>query len=406
MIKKNIAPVIRCGPVTTGQGIPVTVICGFLGSGKTTLLRRWQLAPSLENPTYVVDDHSGFGIDTKLLSHHTSQGKKTRPVHQVTDGERLNTRDINCATLDDILAKISKGGPAPSQVFCESAGSARPWSLIGPIIKRKDFHLRHFIVTIDALNFHRDFADGKVLIGEAEMSPDIALHYAAGIIAEQLLFASAIILTKTDTIPPKAIDTQARVLRALQPDATIGLSTLDGFGLAHLDVSPVPNVTTLKNRAEQFGLDDKRPMESEITAVNIEDPRPFHPERLYNVFQQQLATGIYRTKGLVWLASRPNDTLLFQQSGSQIAFEDMEGVLPSTQNQSSKSGGERVDQHQNRTKIDRPSFGNRTNTLTLFGLPSACGIFSTALRSALCTEEEIIAWKDGAVFHDPWPKTQ
>lgn len=354
----------------------------------------------------MVGDRSAFGIDASLLSKPSSQGQNNRPVHRVADGDNTSALDGMRTTADDILAKISKGEGAPSQVFYESVGSARPWSAIESIIKQENLHLRHFVVTIDALNFHRDFADGKVLIGEAEMASDVALHYAAGMIAEQLLFASAIILTKTDAIPAKAIDTQVRVLRALQPEATIGLSTLDGFSLSHLDISPVPNLTTLKNRAEQFGLNKGHPIDNEIAAVDIEDPKPFHPQRLYDVFQQQLGTRIYRTKGLVWIASRPDDLLLLQQSGSQISFEHLEEFSSRTQSQPSKSTDAQIYQNQKGARIAHPLFGNRNNTLTLFGLPSACGIFSTALRSALCTEKEIIAWKDGVVFHDPWPKTQ
>ena len=52
-----------------------------------------------------------------------------------------------------------------------------------------------------------------------------------------------------------------------------------------------------------------------------------------------------------------------------------------------------------------PIFGDRINELTLIGLPEACKHFEAALRSALCTEDEIAAWQGGEVFSDPWPQS-
>ena len=51
------------------------------------------------------------------------------------------------------------------------------------------------------------------------------------------------------------------------------------------------------------------------------------------------------------------------------------------------------------------AFGDRNNELTLIGLPEACTRFAAALRSALCTDEEIAAWQRKEAFEDPWPQT-
>jgi G3E family GTPase len=51
------------------------------------------------------------------------------------------------------------------------------------------------------------------------------------------------------------------------------------------------------------------------------DPQPFHPQRLQDACRDHLGTGLYRTKGYVWLASRPAHVLLWQQAGSQISLE-------------------------------------------------------------------------------------
>ena len=138
----------------------------------------------------------------------------------------------------------------------------------------------------------------------------------------------------------------------------------------------------------------------------MDDPRPFHPQRLYEVFQKQLGTGIYRTKGRLWLSSRPDDVLLWQQAGSQIGFERINqwtelDNIPNSDVPQNEAG--LIPQ---KHAAPHPLFGNRHNALTIIGQPNACRIFAAALRSALCTEMEILAWQRGEVFPDPWPPTQ
>ena len=406
MFRKEEPSQIRCMPVTSGKGIPITVLCGFLGSGKTTLLRRWQFDTSLQTAAFIIEDFDDFGIDFALLSTRSSTPNLEQSVHRVADPKINDSQEINSTTLHAALASIADAKPAHSNVFYESTGNARPWPVIATLAQDKRFHLRHFIVTIDALNFHRDFADGLVLLGKASMPPDVALHHVAALVAEQLLFASAIILTKTDSVPEAAVDTQIRVLRTLQPKAIIGLSTLDGLSFSHLDVASVPNIKNLKAQSKQFGLTREHTKANHIVSMSFKDPRPFHPQRLYEVFQSQLGTSLYRTKGILWLASRSDDVLLWQQSGSQIGFEFLDTWAASLTKNSLTTPHDTRGQKQNKHATSHPVFGNRNNTLTLFGLSNACRVFATALQSALCTDQEIIAWQKGASFDDPWPGTE
>ena len=54
---------------------------------------------------------------------------------------------------------------------------------------------------------------------------------------------------------------------------------------------------------------------------------------------------------------------------------------------------------------EHPIFGDRHNELTIIGAEADRNGFQSALEGAICTEEEISAWKNGASFPDPWPKT-
>ncbi|MEO0416596.1 MAG: GTP-binding protein, partial [Verrucomicrobiota bacterium] len=225
-------------------------------------------------------------------------------------------------------------------------------------------------------------------------------------LAEQLAFASIIILTKIDTIEQSAIDAQVKNLQKLQPKAAIGLSAQAGLLLPQLEGTPAPKISFLKKQAEKFGLTQQDSTAENVEALVLRDPRPFHPERLHQACQNHLGTGLYRTKGFLWMASRPGDVLLWQQSGSQIALE-LTGFWRAevVHNKGGKLLPEEIEMLQEMLKSQHPIFGDRANELTLIGLEKDREAFYAALQDALCTDAEIEAWQAGATFADPWPQS-
>jgi len=386
--------------------IPIITLCGFLGSGKTTLLRRWRRQESHEGAAVIVHDLSEFGLDAELLSGDEPTPKAGRLEGRVAALHGSHAREDLYDSVGAALDEISELEPAPPLVLCESTGAARPWPLIKALTQDERFFVTHFIVTVDALNLHRDFSDGRVLTGEADIGSDVALRQAAEVLAEQLAFASVIILTKIDTIPESVIEAQVQLLQQIQPQAAIGLSAQGGLSLEQLEGTPAPNLPTLTEWAEQLGLTGQSSTVDDIEAVVLRDPRPFHPQRLHDACQNHLGTGLYRTKGFLWLASRPRDVLLCQQSGSQIGLE-ITGYWKAevVKNKDGKLQPDEVEQLQEFLQSQHPVFGDRHNELTLIGLKEARDGFAAALKDALCTNEEVAAWLQGEVFPDPWPQT-
>jgi G3E family GTPase len=388
------------------DSVPIVTLCGFLGSGKTTLLRRWRRDERLKDAPVIVHDLSEFGLDAELLSDENS---KPSPGHLVGGVAALHGRHAREQLHDsagEALEEISALEPAPPLVLCESTGAARPWPLIKALTQNKRFFLRHFIVTVDALNLHRDFEDGKILTGASANSQDIALRHVAELLAEQIAFASVIILTKIDTVPEPNVEAQVQILQALQPQATIGLSAQAGILLPQLETTPAPKLSVLENRANEFGLTQQSTTVDSVDAIVIRDPRPFHPERLYEACRNKMGTGLYRTKGFLWLASRPRDVLLWQQSGSQIALE-LTGLWRAelAHNRDGKLLAEEIEHLKALLKTKHPLFGDRHNELTLIGLKADRESFASSLQDAFCTDNEITAWQRGETFPDPWPSS-
>lgn len=388
------------------DSVPIVTLCGFLGSGKTTLLRRWRRDATLKDAPVIVHDLSEFGLDAELLSDENS---KPSPGHLVGGVAALHGRHAREQLHDsagEALEEISALDPAPPLVLCESTGAARPWPLIKALTQDKRFFLRHFIVTVDALNLHRDFEDGKILTGASVSSQDLALRHVAEVLAEQIAFASVIILTKIDTVPKPNVEAHVQILQALQPQATIGLSAQAGILLPQLETTPAPKLSVLESRANEFGLTQQSATIDSVDAIVIRDPRPFHPERLYKACRNKMGTGLYRTKGFLWLASRPRDVLLWQQSGSQIALE-LTGLWRAelAHNRDGKFLPEEIEHLNAMLKTKHPLFGDRHNELTLIGLKADRESFASSLRDAFCTDDEIRAWQRGETFADPWPNS-
>ena len=162
----------------------------------------------------------------------------------------------------------------------------------------------------------------------------------------------------------------------------------------------------MKNRAKAFQLSSDSSTAENVEALVFRDPRPFHPQRLYDACRSKLGTGLYRTKGFLWLGSRPGHVLLWQQSGSQIALE-LTGLWRAeiVHNRDGKLLPEEVEHLKTQLATKHPAFGDRHNELTLIGLKAARESFASALKDALCTDEEIAAWQKGESFTDPWPQS-
>ena len=167
---------------------------------------------------------------------------------------------------------------------------------------------------------------------------------------------------------------------------------------------PAPKLSTLRRRAEELSLTQGAATAAEVDCRVIRDKRPFHPQRLHQACQRHLGTGLYRTKGFLWLASRPGHVLLWQQSGSQITLE-LTGFWRAEMlhNRDGTLLAEEVSHLRSMLEKEHPVFGDRHVELTLIGMKPARDAFAAALEHAFCTEDEITDWNRGTSFFDPWP---
>lgn len=395
-------------PVSSSPPIPITVICGFLGSGKTTLLRRWRRDETLRDAATIVQDLSEVGLDAEMVSDESALPEMGEMLNRVAALHGRHSRENLHSSMGATLEKIAALPPPPPLVLVESTGAARPWPLIAAVTQHPGFCLRHFLVTIDALTLHRDYDDGAALENALNL-PDPALRAAAILLVEQALFANVIILTKTDLVPQEGIRRMTQRLRKLLPQATIAWSVQAGLLLPQLEDVPAPLLRGLERLAPAHGIgvESGAATLEEVESEVFRSHRPFHPQRLWECCQTQIGTGLYRTKGFLWLASRPGEVLLWQQAGSRITLE-FTGLWRAelALNREGKLQPEEVAYLRERVATLDPIFGDRHIELVLIGQEIPRRAFAKALENCLCTDAEVAHWQQGGHFADPWPKVR
>ena len=214
----------------------------LLGSGKTTLLGTGAMMRSYLQRT---SSTTSVSVWTQSSFDERSIPEQGNPVDRVAALHGKFARKELHTSLARTLSDIAKLNPPPL-MYCVRVQvrlAHGHWSQL----------FTKMLVIIFAILLSRwrskpssRFEDGRVLTGESSAPNDPALYYAAGILAEQLIFASVIILTKVDTVSKAVADAQVQRLKKLQPNATIGLSSHAGIRLSQLDATPAPNYETME----------------------------------------------------------------------------------------------------------------------------------------------------------------
>ncbi|MGD1888002.1 MAG: GTP-binding protein, partial [Cohaesibacteraceae bacterium] len=141
-----------------------------------------------------------------------------------------------------------------------------------------------------------------------------------------------------------------------------------------------------------------------IESIVISDPRPFHPQRLWDVYHHFLGEGIYRSKGFFWLPTRDKYQLLWNQTAGSVGL----GIInfwkvAALEDESLNLLPEEREEIERALEGLSPEFGDRHCHVTVIGDLDGLKTFADALHACLCSDEEVEQWKAGHVFDDPWP---
>ena len=394
--------------------VATTILNGFLGAGKTTLMQSLLVqARSLENVTLgvIVNEMSSLDVDGSVLD--TSDVISLRSPHFASIPGLSFSSEDGVALFHEAVRKVLGDGQV-THLIIETSGSTHPWPLLKAIGQMPELRLHGFLSVVDTVVLQQDHDFGRAIHPVASENLAAGRRGVANLLAEQVMFASRVLLSKSDKVPREVLQQVAEAVHPLNPRADVMAMQWGNLSLEKVLAMPLYDYERVKTlgrelmewEAEHTEAPVAEPESYKIESRVLRDPRPFHPQRLYNVYTEALGLGIYRSKGFFWLPTRDNLMLLWNQTGGSVGLEIVNYWKISALEDESLNLSEAETESMRAKLTDaHPDFGDRRCQLTVIGDALDLDAFVEALETCFCTEAEIAAWKAGEDFADPWPKT-